>query len=1842
MHRKLIVVALLLFLPVVFANSYVADMNIVASQVYYTTNESIELKGTLYLSNYSNNGTLLSNHTALANTTIVLSIVSKATNQTNASYSLNTSSTGEFYSRSNYYTTATLITAPLAAGYYYIRANYSDPNGTNWWTQTEIQVVNQTVDKLIVSTDKLTYDSSSALIITSEAVKEIGDRITYVANVTINGTIRNSTKSILSSFNCTTDASGKCTSATTAPSSYGNYIIEINNFKGYSSFEVIRFAVNIEMKDNLGESIKHIFNTADDASVEVTAITNSTSEEYTFTGTIRTISGSLITSINSTVLNYTNSYKNRFTFTLDAINFPAGSYLVDVNVTKTGDGTVATSTSFEIKSWSVLVKKRDIGSGFDYEYSTFSNSTLTLQIFPIYRQNGSVIDTINTTTSLNISLIDSMNNILNTTNSTWNATCGKEGCYEFSLIAPSSTGSYIISVSIEFGGYTQTTTKRIAIISSSASAQSTDKDGTLKELFGAKEYAYISLSAKNSTVSVNLSNASIFSVVYMNGTEYSYVQVDSPDLVNASNANLEWAWNNSAQKLKLETPGVGGLYIVYITADNNTVAANAKFIVNPYEICLVAKNTAGQVSSGYYYVNQFKTSDTIYFEIKIYQANNPTGRASFLNATNSSYGRGSACYDYSTTKQVVNNATITIAEVSNIETGKSFALNTTSSICKSDDNKGSYTCTAQPIGSWDGGNYAVKFKLVSQDGQTTDIDYGGFQARAFYLYAWSSNWRNSPTSTISLNIYMYEAGNNWWGNYGSGGLTGTVSLQKIEYQGSTGEWLSTPIDYNYNISQINTSTVTNGQGSMSLSGNYSTINQQWKTGSYRAILKGTDSAGTSDYGYAWFEVRQWEVYASPVECTSSSCTSVYNINSRSNISLYLTINNAGQWGQSGQSLGGNVTIRVKKIQDCRKWPCTDLNSSSFNSTSITVNKSSGWYWGTPNTSYLINITPTSGTWGTGYWQVVFDVNGTETGTGWFNTISFYVETQTTDSTGINWKSTIKNNESLYLKATTVRSQKNGNYYSSYNGTDYINTTIHSANLRKWDSVTQQNIEYKYPTDFNISFPGGGSTINGSRVLNITYNSGNWPSGYFSGELILKNVENNETAQGWIWFQVKQFRVQTTVWNYTIDDDICINASLVIYNPDWNDNTRLTGTYNITNAKEDIWSAYGRNTFTYTNFTPSSFNGSVNITICPNDNRWPSGGWGGYHYIPLRISDSNNNTDEGWLSFRTLPFTISWGSIVGGTNIYKSGNVVVPVTLTRSGSGISTSGNLTKIYQWRYDNFNSRREEYNFSVGSCNTSSGSASCMVNGTMNVTIIAPTDAWKDGYNYLQAEWSAYDNQSTVVQDWSGIWFNAQDYYNGWWDNANENGTWQYYYGLDQNLTIRLYVRDSNAAVVTVNVTNIEYSAQSATCVDEYCRVYASANYSIVGQTNTSLTNSAIIKLAKPSVNWTRGTYSIRATIRGANGTIVIKGGYVVVKDMSAPVVTVTIPLINSTITASTTESFWINWTTSKASRCNLYIYSYDYFYLWHNCASQNSTNSSVSSLAESCNTTKYGFNGTTGHQEFIYESTRYWTTLTTWGYISDTGLNTGATSHYYHYNLSASGRNLLANQSYGIVLYCYDTDWNTGIGYAAFRLNTTTNTTINVSLVSPANNDTYRSSNVSLNYSWSGPTRVNCSLYGNFSGSWSLNQTVVNQTSIAVSSYNITLVNGTYLWNVYCVEYTNSSNYAWGIANRTVIVNTTNTTMNVSLVSPANSSSLNASSILLNYSWSGPSRANCSLYGNNTGTWLLNQTSSNLTTASNNFNVSWRNGTYLWNVYCIEYTNTSNFAWAANYTFRNNYTG
>ncbi len=1835
----------LLLLPMALANTYIADIGFVTSQTVYTTNETIELKGNLYLSNYSSNGTLVTNHTGVENATINISVINKNTNATSSSYNLNTTTSGAFYSRSNFYPAAVLITAPSAADNYYIKARYVDTAGATWWTQSEIQVINQTVDRLEVSPDKVAYSPSETMFILVEAITEIGDRITYTANVSVNGSLRNSAKTVLSTFNCTTSSSGKCMVTATAPGSYGDYYVEVNNFKAFGSFKVKRFDVNIVMKDELGESIKHIFATGEQASVEINVITNSTSENYTFDGTVKDSSGSVIKNITSTALNSNNSYTNRFTFTLDALSFQVGTYSVEVNVTKTGDGTVGTSTSFEVKSWDLLLKKKDVNSGFEYEYSAFPNRTVNLEIYPTWRANGSIIDNINATTSINISMVDKMNNQLATYNSTWNASCGKGGCYAFSLATPVNGGEYYVVAAVSNSGATQTLKKGINVITTSIFAQSTDKDGALKDLFGADDYAYITLSAKNTTASVNLTSASIVSITYMNGTEYTYVQVSDFGSVNNTNGNREWAWNITQQRLKLDTPSMGGIYTVYITAENNTAATSTKFIVNPYDVCLVAKNTAGQAggSSGYYYVYQFKTSDTVYFELKVTQANNPTGRAAFFNSTNSSYGMGSACADQSSTKQAVNNATITIEGVTNTQTGKTFALNTTASGCQADDNKGAYTCTIKPLANWDGGSYGIRFRMVGLNGQT-DIAYGGFDARAFYLYAWSSSWQNKPASNIPLNVYMYEAGDNWWGSYGSGGLSGTVKLEKVEYQGRDGEWLWPPIVYGYNTSQVNTSTVTNGQGTITLSANHTTEGS-WKTGYYRAVLKGTDSGGTSDYGYAWFSIRQWEVYASPVDCSGGTCTSTYNINSRNNVSLYVTINNAGEWGQGGRSLGGNVIVSVKKLQDCRRWPCTDLNSSSYNATSINVSTTSSWYWsGSIDTRYIINITPISGTWGTGYRQVVLDINGTETGSGWFNTIAFYAEAQPTDVTGNNWKYSIKNPEPMYFKVKTTKSQKSGYYYATYLYGDYLNTTIDDAVLRMWDQTTYQQIEYNYPENFNITIVGGGTIINETKILNVTYNNGSWPSGYYNGELTFRNSDN-ETATAWLWFQARPFRVQISSSAYSIDNNVCVNGTMYIYDPDWWSSTVLSGTYNITSVTETVWTGYGSSITTYTNFTPSgNFNGSANFTICPNSARWGSGSWGNYHYLTVKVQNNQSSSESGWLSFRTVPFSISWGSIAGGTNVLKASNVVVPITLTRASTGALASGNLSKIYQWRSD-IRGGREEYVFSVGSC-YSNVSGSCMINGTRNVTIYAPGTEWKDGYNYLQAEWFEYDDASSKVQDYSGIWFNGKAAYSGWFYNSDENGYWKYNFATNDNLTIRMYVRDTSSNAARVNITRVEYSTPSTSCWDEYCRIYNNAAFTIVGRSNNEINDNGIIKIVNQSANWTRGNIYFRVTVNGGGGTATIKNGNVFVKDFVTPTVNVTAPSINTTLSAS---AFWINWTTSEAATCSLSGWNHDYYSNtfcanWN--ASGNSTNTTVNTVwVDVCNATKYGFNGSLYNSWWVSRDYRSWNNISSGSYSSgSTGLITGGTNHYYYFNTNQFSISGLPNQDYGVRVYCNDEDWNVGLGYAVLRINVTAAsvnqsnvTSINVTLVSPANGTTVSASNVTFNYTLTGLTGANCSLYGNFSGTWALNTTSSN-VSAGSRVFGLNLSGGRYMWNVYCANATNST---WGTANWTF---TLNTALNVTLVSPANGTGSSSSNVTFNYTLGGLATVNCSLYGNFSGTWASNMTSNNIVANSNNatafsrnFSLNLTNGVYLWNVYCVNAANGALYDWGdANWTF------
>ncbi|MFH1711180.1 MAG: hypothetical protein ABH840_02620 [Nanoarchaeota archaeon] len=1641
-------------LEIVSANTYYTDVYFTLPDTVLVTGERLELRGFIYQSNYSSDGTMVTNFTSLANAAVNLTIRNSVNLSYSGNYTLTTDSSGTFYTRSNYFTNGTLINAPYSASTYYVRAEYKDVNNVTSFSQVEVSVVNQTMDMFYISSERSSYNPLENVKVNIEATKIVGDRILYISNISINGSLRNSAKSSLRNFTCVTGTNGKCTVNFTAPETYGGYILEIGDFKIFSTFSVVPFSCMLNMKDDLGKGIKNVFAKGEQGRVEV-KINNATSTDtYSFSGYIADSSGRSIDAITSTTLNSNNSFTNSFLFTVDT-DYSYGAYSVHVIVLKSGYGSLNATTSFEVEDWSLTVDKKETASGFEYEFSSFPNKTVFLFAIPSYRSNGTIIPGINST-SFTINIRDSLGNIFSNSSAIWNTTCKKSGCYEFNLTTPIDPGKYTLYTTLSYSGNTQTDSRIINVISGVMSAQSTDKDGTIKELFGTNEFVYFTLSSYNLTnSSFGLSDAEVLVVSYMNGTDYSYNQTNFT-LVNMSNSIYEWAWNATSQRLKIDVPKAGGLYNIYIFGNNRTLGAESRFIVNPYDFCSVPKDTPGNVSSGYYYVWQFKTSDTIYFEIKIAQANNPSGRATALNTSSgNSTGTGAGCM-IDITKQAVNNATITLLEVKNLESGAVESINVSESTCQASDTSGGYTCTVKPTSKWDGGLNIVKFDVQGQDG-TSGIIYSRFEAKAFYLYGWSQNWQNNPVSNITLYLQMYEAGSGWWGGYGSRGLSGSVSVKRIEYMGQDGEWIWPPIDSGYNVSNLNSTSITGSTGNLIISAPSS----GWKTGNYRIVLQGTTSSGDSDYGYAWFGVKLWDVYGQPIECTSAGCTYKSYFNSKENVTLYISINKAGDyWWNSntgGRDIYGNVTVGVKKVQDCRTWPCKELNSSQYSANTITVNQSGPGYWYASSinqSAYIIQINSTSGTWNTGYYNVILDINGTDTGYAWFNSIAFYVETTPVTSDGSRYKSSIRGTVPIYFNISTTKSYKYWNYYSNlrYNSSDYLNTTVTEVVLRTWNQQTYQSIEYNYPEDINVT----PISVNGTGKINVTYLNGSWPSGYYSGELTMNNSDG-ELSTGWLWFEVRSFRVQAEIFNYVweVDDNSCVNATLKIYDSDWYTNTFLNGSYSVVNVYEDLWTMSGSTRTYYTNYTlnsvsnASSFNATANISLCPNSGAWTGGSWGGWHYLSVLVKDNAlNDTQSGWVYFRTVPFKIVWNKGDGWlANKATNANFNVSVNLTSPLTGANATGRLYTLYQWRYDNYQSTKEEYRFTVGSCD-SSASSYCTINGATNITIYAPSGGWKVGYNSLQAEWTSNDG-ATEVQDSSGIYFDGRESYNGWFGTSwYDSGDSQWYWAYDipqtNNITIKLSVRDSDYSSADVNITSVWYAYSGDNCWDEWCRTYVNSTFSPLNTSN----GDAVIRIKTPSGGWTRGYYYIKTTVSGSAGSATILGGNIRVRDFSLPNITLVSPNNNQTYNRSVLFSF----TTSKSTQCGINLVGYSTFINWY-CYGWNSTTNSTFNSSQTegaCNQTGYGYNGTIYYNEYItkdyhslddgqnYSSCQSYAS-SCYGVAPAARINnymsTGVTTHTYTLNITD-----YPDQDYGARIGCWDDDWNYGNALVAFRVSNT----------------------------------------------------------------------------------------------------------------------------------------------------------------------------------------------------------
>jgi hypothetical protein len=175
----------------------------------------------------------------------------------------------------------------------------------------------------------------------------------------------------------------------------------------------------------------------------------------------------------------------------------------------------------------------------------------------------------------------------------------------------------------------------------------------------------------------------------------------------------------------------------------------------------------------------------------------------------------------------------------------------------------------------------------------------------------------------------------------------------------------------------------------------------------------------------------------------------------------------------------------------------------------------------------------------------------------------------------------------------------------------------------------------------------------------------------------------------------------------------------------------------------------------------------------------------------------------------------------------------------------------------------------------------------------------------------------------------------------------------------------------------------------------------------------------------------------------------------------------------------------------------------------------------------------------------------------WCNDTVGNINNTENFNYTNSS------IPDGTYTAEFWCNDTVGN---------INNTENVTFTIDITypiirldAPSNNTWQQSGQVTFQYNATDTNLKNCTLYGDFTGTWAPNATNTSVTSGSQDSINLTLTNGTYLWNVLCYDYT--GNNAFNSTNYTINIDTIEP--NITVTSPVNTSYYNNSNTLFNVS-------------------------------------------------------------------------
>jgi rRNA processing protein Gar1 len=1321
-------------------------------------------------------------------------------------------------------------------GRYKIIANFTDYNDNQWESRIDLKVTPKCVDRFLIYPDKATYYAGETAKITIEAQKYSGGDYIGVGGVELNWSVRKIDGTIVASYTgVKTGDDGKYNATITVPTYIGTYILEVNNYAAKSTFEVIPFEVVLRMLDETGSTTRTTYAVGQTARLQVRVLYNGTTPTtgvYSFSGDIIEKSGLILLHIPSTPID-NSTYTGTYDFEINS-SWPIGSYMANITVASLSGQTVTSKVFFDVRKWKLWLTVPE-DSGFLFGLTSFPSTPVKLVIKVTDLTTGDPITGLENYTSVVLQTLQGT-----TIQSIEVKYSNSSKGYIANFTMPSDIGQYILKVTVTKDSETLIMEKTLRVTNIVAYATPTDKDGTIKEIFGGVEPVYIVVKAENETSPVAIKEMNLEEVIDENGNSIPYTLINWSD--TGSNTSLEWAYNLSylisegklVAILRLDNPKKGGVYTASISVNNKSALATVKFIIDPYRVCAFPKKEGED-----WYRWQYSTSESIRFEIKVTEAKHKAGKAIFymddficlgpntepLPGDGGGGGGGG-------TETPVSGANVTVIKIINEQIQKEVPLSEVNiTPGKTDSNGRAYVILTPASGNWTGGWYHVIFKVTGPDGVTTGKGHGGFEARRFYIWGHgvdeNGNWRweFKPRENITIQIEMFDALNKmWWGGGEAGGINGHAFAEKILYHGSAGEWMWPPIEYQYS-GELPSTTITDGRGNFTLLAPPG----GWKTGEYVVVIKGINDQGEEDYGWAWFSIRLWWAWAEPVDNeTYESMWEGFSTNE--NVTLLVEIYNAGKWGGLVEPLEeAPVTVSVKRLEDYSTWPPKIVKPEDYSCTPIQINESFDWNkrWESPlDISYLKNYTlelsPTT-KWNTGYYNVILNLTGVngsqETGWGWFQVKAFYVYTQFVDASG-NEIWTSKGGDNIYFNITTTKRHWDP-WDISQNLTDAepIDTNISEILLWMWSEDSWEPRTLRYPGDLDVS----PVEINGQATIKINKSDGSpWQSGWYSGEIAVVDSNGNR-EKGWLWFEIRPFQVQVEmldeggmccVWEVSSISNITLN--LLVVDPEtW---TPIDDNYSI-EIYDETWE-FEYKLINIATFEPKNFSGgNVIINIMPPEGTWK----GGYHNLKIIVTNDEGVSGTGWAWFSVVPYKIEklsvngdpmalyWIQIKPGDNITIEYRAFDPIT------NQSLNISVKKVHEWG--------KEYVFT-----TADGDRH--INGTENLTVIPPSEGWREGYHYLELEFEQR------VRDY--LSFDVRSF-TGW--------AWAPRISPKSNLTITLTVYEPDwVTPASVNITSIKIQLPEEKSFTDFTQ-----NATFTNPCNGTCT----IEVIPPAGGWPLGWY-------------------------------------------------------------------------------------------------------------------------------------------------------------------------------------------------------------------------------------------------------------------------------------------------------------------------------------------------------------------------------------------------